>query len=95
MAAVVSAVVLAAPAQAASTSFSSSLEEGDAQPTWTNTAERASGVIGPAPQGIPGNVTDTVVAVRASGENSEGGEVKENLVDGSDQSKWLVFAPTA
>ena len=93
-AAVVSAVALAAPAQAASTSFSSSLEAGDPQPTWTNTAERASGVIGPAP-GHPGNVTDTVVAVRASGENEDGGEVKENLVDGSDESKWLVFEPTA
>ncbi len=45
--------------------------------------------------GIPGNVTDTVVAVRASGENEGGGEVKENLVDGSDESKWLVFEPTA
>ena len=93
-AAVVSAVALAAPAQAASTSFSSSLEAGDPQPTWTNTAERASGVIGPA-TGLPGNVTDTVVAVRASGENEDGGEVKENLVDGSEQSKWLVFEPTA
>ena len=94
MAAVVSAVALAAPAQAASTSFSSSLEAGDAQPTWTNTAERASGVIGPAREGIPGNVTDTVVAVRASGENPDD-EVKENLVDGSEESKWLVFEPTA
>ncbi len=93
--AVVIAIALAAPAHAASTSFSSSLEEGDAQPTWTNTAERASGVIGPARPGIPGNVTDTVVAVRASGENEDGGEVKENLVDGSEDSKWLVFEPTA
>ena len=94
MAAVVSAVALAAPAQAASTSFSSSLEAGDAQPTWTNTAERASGVTGPAREGIPGNVTDTVVAVRASGENPDD-EVKENLVDGSEESKWLVFDSTA
>src|SRR5574341_389336 len=48
---------------------------------------------GPAP-GIPGNVTDQVVGVAASGENTGGGEVKENLVDGDVGTKWLVFAPT-
>jgi F5/8 type C domain len=74
--------------------FSSSFEAGDPEPTWTNTAERASGVSGPPRTGIPGNQTDKVVAVRASGENSGAGEVKENLVDGSAQTKWLVFAPT-
>ena len=80
---------------AAATSFSSSFEASDPQPTWTNTAEQSSGVTGPAHQGLPGNVTDQVVAVKASGENEEGGEVKENLVDGSDQTKWLVFQRTA
>ena len=80
---------------AAATSFSSSFEASDPQPTWTNTAEESSGVTGPAHQGLPGNVTDQVVAVKASGENEEGGEVKENLVDGSDQTKWLVFENTA
>ena len=88
------ASTLATPAHAATTSFSSSFEATDTQPTWTNTAEQSSGVTGPAHQGLPGNVTDRVVAVRASGENEEGGEVKENLVDGSDQTKWLVFART-
>ena len=39
------------PALAAS-GFSSSFEAGDPQPAWTNTAERASGVTGPAPTGI-------------------------------------------
>jgi hypothetical protein len=32
-----------------------------------------------------------VIAVRASGENAGSGEGKENLVDGSAQTKWLVF----
>src|SRR5215207_8240859 len=92
---VVGCLAIAAPAQAhhprATVDFASSFEAGDAQPTWTNTAERASGVTGPKPSGIPGNVTDTVVAVTASGENTGGGEVKENLVDGSENTKWLVF----
>ncbi len=89
------ALALAATAHAApSTSFSSSFEPGDPQPAWTNTAERSSGVTGPRRSGIPGNVTDRVVAVRASGENTNGGEVKENLVDGSAETKWLVFAST-
>jgi predicted alpha-1,2-mannosidase len=88
-------LALAATAHAApSTSFSSSFEPGDPQPAWTNTAERSSGVTGPRRSGIPGNVTDRVVAVRASGENTNGGEVKENLVDGSAETKWLVFAST-
>ena len=30
----------------------------------------------------------------ASGENTNGGEVKENLVDGDVSTKWLVFAST-
>lgn len=32
--------------------------------------------------------------VRASAENTGGGEVKENLVDGESGTKWLTFAPT-
>ena len=84
---------LAAPAQAAPT-FSSSFEPADPQPTWTDTAERAQGVTGPDRPGIPGNVTDTVVAMDARGENGPG-EVKENLVDGSPDSKWLDFNPTS
>ena len=85
---------LAAPAQAASPSFSSSFEPADPQPKWTDTAERAQGVTGPDRPGIPGNVTDTVVAMKARGENGPG-EVKENLVDGSSDSKWLDFNATS
>ena len=54
LAAVVSAVALAAPAQAASTSFSSSFEAGDPAADVDEHAERASGVTGPAPPGHPG-----------------------------------------
>ena len=61
---------LATPAQGASPSFSSSFEPADPQPTWTDTAERAQGVTGPDRPGIPGNVTDTVVAMKARGENA-------------------------
>src|SRR5688572_3447622 len=94
LALVAAALAAAAPASGASPSFSSSFEPSDPQPTWTDTAERAQGVTGPSRPGIPGNVTDTVVAMKASGENTNGGEVKENLVDGSSDSKWLVFAST-
>jgi predicted alpha-1,2-mannosidase len=88
------ALALAAPAHAAPAGFATSFEAADAPPTWTDDAERASGVTGPRRTGIPGNVTDTTVAVRASGENPPG-EVKENVTDGSPESKWLVFDDTA
>ena len=74
LALVLGACALPAGAQAASPSFSSSFEPSDPQPTWTDTAERAQGVTGPSRPGIPGNVTDTVVAMKASGENTNGGE---------------------
>lgn len=81
--------------------FTSSFEAADPAPDWLNTvdtapdgAKRASGVDGGYSSGIPGNVTDHVTDVRASGENTGGGEVKENLVDGEPSSKWLVFEPT-
>ncbi|MFJ9828738.1 GH92 family glycosyl hydrolase [Streptomyces sp. NPDC101160] len=82
--------------------FSTSFEPDEVQPTWRNTVEvgpdgqkRASGVDGGFVTGIPGNVTDRVTAVRASGENAGAGEVKENLVDLQPGTKWLVFEPTA
>ncbi|MFJ5845397.1 GH92 family glycosyl hydrolase [Streptomyces sp. NPDC092903] len=82
--------------------FSSSFEEDEKQPDWRNTVEegpdgkkRTSGVDGGFSAGIPGNVTDKVTDVRASGENTGGGEVKENLVDGESGTKWLSFKPTA
>lgn len=81
--------------------FVSSFEEGEAQPDWLNTVEtgpdgkkRTAGVNGAFSSGIPGSVNDHVTEVRASGENSGSGEVKENLIDGEPTSKWLTFAPT-
>ncbi|MET8506439.1 GH92 family glycosyl hydrolase [Streptomyces sp. NPDC004787] len=82
--------------------FTTSFEADETPPTWRNTVDvgpdgtkRASGVDGGFATGIPGNVTDRVTAVRASGENAGSGEVKENLVDLQAGTKWLVFEPTA
>ncbi|GLZ75584.1 alpha-1 2-mannosidase [Actinorhabdospora filicis] len=93
------------PAQAAAergTEFATSFEAGQPGPDWTSTVETgpdgrpmAHGVDGNLRTGIPGNVMDTVVAVTASGEYPESGEVKENLTDGDPASKWLTFTPTA
>src|SRR5689334_5762057 len=96
------AVALAAKAPAAADgAFASSFEAGDPAPTWLNTVDtapdgskRASGVDGGYSSGVAGNVNDHVTDVRASSENSGGGEVKENLVDGESGTKWLTFAPT-
>ncbi|SPE64388.1 putative alpha-1,2-mannosidase [Streptomyces netropsis] len=78
--------------------FVSSFEKGEPQPDWRNTVEtgpggrkRSAGVDGNDTTGIPGNATDKVTGVRASGENAEAGEVKENLVDGESATKWLTF----
>ncbi|MGW0732706.1 GH92 family glycosyl hydrolase [Streptomyces sp. NPDC002851] len=98
----VSATAAAAPQKADSArEFSSSFEADETPPDWTDTPEttpdggkKASGVDGAYSSGIPGNVTDRVTEVRASGENAGAGEVKENLVDGEPTTKWLTFAPT-
>ncbi|MFE3325448.1 GH92 family glycosyl hydrolase [Streptomyces sp. NPDC059176] len=81
------------------TEFSTSFEADETPPDWRNTVEtgpdgkeRSSGVDGGFSSGIPGNVTDRVVELRASGENAGAGETKENLVDLQPSSKWLVFA---
>ncbi|MBE1600914.1 GH92 family glycosyl hydrolase [Streptomyces stelliscabiei] len=81
--------------------FSSSFEPDDPAPDWLSTTDtapdgspRASGVDGGYTSGIPGDITDHVTDVRASGENTGGGEVKENLVDGESGTKWLTFQPT-
>ncbi|MFJ8080024.1 GH92 family glycosyl hydrolase [Streptomyces sp. NPDC096205] len=94
------AVALPQEPAAAERDFASSFEAGDPAPDWLNTVDtapdggkRASGVDGGYSSGIPGNVTDHVTDVRASGENTGGGEVKENLVDGEPSTKWLVFQP--
>ncbi|CAM5597859.1 ATP/GTP-binding protein OS=Streptomyces glaucescens OX=1907 GN=SGLAU_25710 PE=4 SV=1 [Streptomyces glaucescens] len=95
------AVALPAAPEAAGREFASSFEADDPAPDWLNTVEtapdggrRTSGVDGGYRSGIPGDVTDRVTGVRASGENSGAGEVKENLADGEPSTKWLVFAPT-
>ncbi|MFD4555416.1 GH92 family glycosyl hydrolase [Streptomyces sp. NPDC058469] len=95
------AVALPVKAPAAGGEFASSFESGDPAPDWLNTVDtapdggkRASGVDGGYSTGIPGNVTDHVTDVRASSENTGGGEVKENLVDGESGTKWLTFEPT-
>jgi predicted alpha-1,2-mannosidase len=95
------AVALPAQHPHAEREFASSFEADDPQPDWLNTVDtapdggkRASGVDGGYTSGIPGNVTDHVTDVRASGENTGAGEVKENLVDGEPGTKWLTFEPT-
>ncbi len=95
------AVARPAGAAKADREFSSSFESGDPAPTWVNTvdttaggAKRASGVDGGYSTGIPGSVTDHVTGVRASAENTQGGEVKENLVDTEPTTKWLTFDRT-
>jgi predicted alpha-1,2-mannosidase len=91
------AVLIASPAaQAGPGDFYSSFEDGEPAPTWKNTVDdgRTQGVSGPRRDGIPGDVSDKVVAAEANGENEESGEVVENLFDGSSQTKWLVFEET-
>ncbi|GHD89073.1 GH92 family glycosyl hydrolase [Streptomyces naganishii] len=95
------AVALPGKAPAADREFTSSFESGDPAPNWLNTVDtapdgtkRASGVDGGYSTGIPGNVDDHVIDLRASGENTGAGEVKENLVDGESGTKWLTFEPT-
>ncbi|MFF0199996.1 GH92 family glycosyl hydrolase [Streptomyces sp. NPDC005017] len=94
------AVALPEKPDAVGREFTSSFEAGEPAPDWLNTVDtapdgtkRASEVDGGYGSGIPGNVTDHVTDVRASGENTGAGEVKENLVDGEPSSKWLVFQP--
>lgn len=95
------AVARPVQAAAADREFTSSFEADDPAPDWLNTVDttpdgtkRSSGVDGGFSTGIPGNVTEHVTDVRASAENTGGGEVKENLVDVEPSTKWLTFAPT-
>ena len=81
--------------------FDTSFEAGQPQPDHVDTPDtgpdgrpRADGVTGPLPTGIAGDVTSTVTAVAASGENPPN-EVAQNLTDGAPTTKWLVFSPTA
>ncbi len=87
----------AASAQQSAPAFSTSFEPTQPPPTWSDTVEagRSSNVDGTlASATIPGNVTDKVVEVQASGENPPN-ESKEKAVDGNIQSKWLTFTSTA
>ncbi|MGW4802062.1 discoidin domain-containing protein, partial [Nonomuraea sp. NPDC004297] len=74
--------------------FATSFEDGDPQPTWVNTAEKAENITGTLPGGIEGGLSDKIVQVLAGGENASAGEVKENLADTDATTKWLVFAAT-
>ncbi|MFJ4918531.1 GH92 family glycosyl hydrolase [Streptomyces sp. NPDC088725] len=89
------------PTDPAQKEFASSFEADEPAPDWRNTVEtgpdgekRASGVDGGLTAGIPGNVTDHVVDLRASDENTDGGETKENLIDVQSSTKWLSFETT-
>ncbi|MET9431197.1 GH92 family glycosyl hydrolase [Streptomyces sp. NPDC003036] len=89
-------------APAAATEFGTSFEADEPPPTWRDTVDldaegrkRSAGVDGGFSAGIPGNVTEKVTELRASGENTGAGETKENLVDLQPGTKWLTFAPTA
>ncbi|RII17735.1 Glycosyl hydrolase family 92 [Streptomyces sp. YIM 130001] len=103
LAAAAQAPALAEPDQPAraGTEFTSSFEEDDPAPDWGSTPEdgpdgkKTSGVGSGFENGIPGTVNDRVSAVRASDENTDGGEVKDNLVDGDSDTKWLAQEPTA
>ncbi|GGQ70749.1 GH92 family glycosyl hydrolase [Streptomyces asoensis] len=95
------AVALPSPVPVPGRGFASSFEAGERAPDWQSTvdtspggAKRASGVDGGYGGGLPGDVTDRVTDLRASAENTAGGEVKENLVDGEAGTKWLAFAST-
>ncbi|MGW2045631.1 GH92 family glycosyl hydrolase [Streptomyces sp. NPDC001858] len=95
------AVALPSPLPLPSRGFASSFETGQRTPDWLSTVDttpgggkRASGVDGGYGGGLPGDVTDRVTDVRASAENTAGGEVKDNLVDGEASTKWLTFAAT-
>ncbi len=80
----------------AATTFSTSFEEGQPQPGYTDEVEngRAAGIEGPTPTGIGGSEMDKVTAVEANGENTGAGEIATNVADGDKFTKWLVFEPT-
>jgi predicted alpha-1,2-mannosidase len=99
------AIALPAPSAqspSADREFTSSFEADEPQPDWRNTVDvgadgqkRSSGIDGGFSSGIPGNITDKVIELRASDENTGAGETKENLVDLQPGTKWLGFEPTA
>ena len=76
---------------AASQSFFSSFESTDPQPTWTNTAERSSGVTGPSDRHPRQRHGQGRRGTRERRERRTG-EVKENLVDGDIDRSGCVRA---
>ncbi|HWD03466.1 MAG TPA: GH92 family glycosyl hydrolase [Amycolatopsis sp.] len=95
-------VTASAAAGAAPPDFSTSFEAGEPQPTWLDTVDtdaagkpRSSGVNGANGATIPGDVRGKVTETSASSENTDGGEVSANLVDGTTDTKWLSWEPTA
>jgi hypothetical protein len=100
--AIVAAMTNGSPAHAAeATSFASSFETNDPQPTWTDTvdagasgAPRSSGVDGNAVVGMPGTLRGkvTAIAVNAQPNANENGN---NLNDGDATTKWLTDTPTS
>ncbi|MEU8236482.1 GH92 family glycosyl hydrolase [Actinoplanes sp. NPDC048967] len=86
-----------AAAAAAATSFRSSFETDDPQPTWTDTVDAAAGsggVDGTVVVGMPGSLRGHVtgIAVNAEPNSNEG---RNNLNDGDSATKWLVDTPTS
>jgi hypothetical protein len=93
---------IAAAEPAAPPDFYSSFETGDPQPTWNDTVDtdaagkpKAFGVNGANGTAIPGDIRGKVTESSASSENTAGGEVVANLLDGSTDTKWLSWDPTA
>src|SRR5436309_810419 len=56
---------------------------------------RAFGVNGANGTAIPGDIRGKVTETSANSENTGAGEVVANLVDGSTDTKWLAWTPTA
>ncbi|WP_370941733.1 GH92 family glycosyl hydrolase [Amycolatopsis sp. cg5] len=81
--------------------FYSSFETGETQPTWNDTVEtdaqgkqKAFGVNGANGTAIPGDIRGRVTETSASSENTSG-EDSTMLVDGTADTKWLAWTPTA
>ncbi|SDW69531.1 alpha-1,2-mannosidase, putative [Amycolatopsis xylanica] len=81
--------------------FYSSFETGETQPTWNDTVEtdaqgkqKAYGVNGANGTAIPGDIRGRVTETSASSENTSG-EDSPMLVDGTADTKWLAWTPTA
>ncbi|MBM9507650.1 GH92 family glycosyl hydrolase [Actinacidiphila acididurans] len=78
--------------------FSTSFESGDAQPTWTSTAENddqgnpmISGVTAGTVPVLPGSVKDKISQVTANSDNPPN-ETAAKAADEDPGSKWLTFA---